>query len=203
MVRSTDVNDDSGAFKLRPLRKTAKLNCIKFGIRESIFFRLLLCKEGKKTFEPDFCPYPDYKNESATKKTCESKGKLAHIYFGYEQPEKVHAEIARCIVIFSKNDQNADELAQRLKATVTHLGIKGEKIYFYVVPFHYEKTPVIQLNRHKLKKEIRNQYAGSQLKIEKHIQMKEENDFMTLNIDRDPKANKFLITQIIENKESK
>jgi len=201
MVRNTDNEDDSGDLKLKPFKRTANLRWIKYDIPEPVFLRLLLCKEGKRASDPEFCPYPEYKNDSADKKICESKGRLAHIYFGYEQPERIPTEMQSCIVIFSKNSSDTDELIQKLKTTVTQLGIGKEKFYFYVVPFHYEKDPINSLNRHKLKKDFKNQYAGSKIKIEDRIQMNEKNDSMTLKIGHDKEADEFLFTPTVEKEE--
>lgn len=202
MVRKTNKKDNSGKIKLEPSGKTANLRWIKYYTPESIFFRLLLCNESIKEADPKFCPCPEYKNIWANNIICKSGKKLAHIYFRYEQPQKVHVGTRSCIVIFLKNNQYPDELVQRLKSTVTQLGIGKEKFDFHVVQFCYEKISVNPINRNKLKKEIKNHYVDSRLKIRNRIQMNEKNDLMILEIDHNKEANEFSINPIIENRES-
>jgi hypothetical protein len=197
IIRKTDRKDDSGNLLLEPSKRTANLRWIKYNMREPVFIRLLLCKESIKASDPSFCPYPKYKNKWAIKRICKSKEKLAHIYFSYEHPKKVYAGTRSCIVIFSKNNQNADDFAERLKSTVTQLGIKGEKFDLHVIPFCYEKISVIPPYRHKLKREIKDRYEDSRLIIKNNILMNEKNDLMILKIDHNLEDKEFLINPIV------
>jgi len=202
MVRKTNKKDNSGRLKLVPFEKTANLRWINYYTPEPIFFRLLLCNENKKESDPNFCPCPEFKNIWANNKICKSGKKLAHIYFRYEQPKRVHIGTRSCIVIFAKYDQDTEELVQRLNNTVSILGIKNEKFDFHVVQFRYEKIYVNPPNRNKLKKEIRNHYVDSRPKIRNIIQMNKKNDLLILEIKHDKDANEFLITPIVEDRES-
>jgi len=202
MVRKTDGKDNSGNFMLKPLKRTANLRIIKYCVPESIFFRMLLCKEYISAFDPDVCQCSEYKNEAAGEKICESGKKVAHIYFRFENQKKADEGPRSCIIIFFKAGKNPDELVQRLKDTVTQLGIGEEKFDFHVVPFCYEKITLNMLNRNKLNKEIKTCYVGSQLKIRDSIQMNENNDLMILKISHDKEVNEFLINPIVEDRES-
>ena len=200
MVRKTDSNDISGDFMFEPLKRLANLRWIKYRVPEAVLFRILICKEYKSASDPDVCPYPEFNNEKATKKICESKGNLAHIYFRFENTEKAHAGTRSCIVIFSKNNLNIDEFAEKLKATIAQLDIQKEKFVFHVIQFRYGLIRVVMPSRDKLRKKILSIYRDSNIRIKRSIQMNEKDDMMILGIGYDPKANEFLISSISDKK---
>jgi hypothetical protein len=197
IVRKTDgKKDNSGNLMLKLSSKTANLRWIRYDVLEPILFRLLLCRENK--IDSRSCPYPDYDNHMAVKKICQLEEKLAHIYFRYEQPKKVDTNTPSCIVIFVRsNIQHTDEIAQRLKNTVTLLSI-NEKIVFHVINFSFEKITVHSLNRHKLKKIIKNCWPGSRLKVGKNIEMNKKNNRMVLEINHISETAEFSIKPGIE-----
>jgi len=131
---------------------------------------------------------------------CSSKENLAHIYFGYEQPEKVNKKGTRSsIVFFSKNNQDTDKVTQTLKATVKQLeqlGIGREKIDFYVVPFYYEKIPLIPINRRKLIKGIIDEYADAKVEVKETIALN-DNNLTTLEINQNRVTNSFSIEMVV------
>ena len=190
IVRNTDSEDDSGNLLIKLSKKTANLKRIEYNVPESIFLRLLLCKENKKASKPDDCPCPEYENKKANNIICKSKENLAHIYFGYEHPEKVCDGILNCIIIFSRNNLNTDELIQRLRATITQLGIEKENFCLYVIRYKFGNITVNKPNINKIKKN----YAYSKIYINPSINMDETNDRLILKIGQKPDTKYFSIT---------
>jgi len=202
IIRNTgNSNDGSGKIILNSYKKTANLERIEYIIKESIFLHLLLCKENNKTSAPDVCLFP-YKNNNAGIIICESAKKFAHIYFGYEEPEKVRAGTRNCMVVFSKNNLDIDELAQRLENTVKQFGVKNEKYYFYVIQFNYGNCSLVKLNRNKVKTKIFNLYAGSRVRIKTSFKINEKDQVLILKIEHKPENIDFDITSILEKKKT-
>ena len=202
IIRKTYKKDNSGDIILEPSEKTANLRWIKYNIPESVFLRLLLCKEYIKEDNPGACPCSRYKNKFAINRICKSPDKLAHFYFGYEKPEKAYKDTRSCIVLFIKNYIKPEELKQRLMNTIKQLNIGREKFIFHVVPFCYEKISLYPSSRYKIKNEINNLFAGALPKIKTNTQMNEKNELMVLEIGHDKKANEFTINTIVEDRES-
>jgi hypothetical protein len=125
----------SGSIPVLSSYRIANLKGILWNVRNPILFRMLVCKE-EKILGTDGCPYPDHINTKATKKKgCDSKDKLAHIYFRHSFIDK---KARSCVVIFTEGDSlhtKIDMLFDIYQNTVNFLNIATERPYFYIIIF--------------------------------------------------------------------
>jgi hypothetical protein len=184
IIRAIDKRDYSGTVELLPrplltqknLKITSDFEIIEYEVQEPVFFKLLLCKELNTEGKPQKCPYDKFRDvfnspgkrivrivgnivsfimRNKVRITCrDEKKKLAHVYFGYETPDKV---TPNCIVIFVEKKElyKPKNLVQKLENTITWLNIKKD-FDFHIVPLG-QNNSLIEISSQKrgIEKELK------------------------------------------------
>jgi hypothetical protein len=141
---------------LLPSPRVANLKWITCNVLEPVLLRLLACKDENGGGMSDNCPYPEHKNISADTWTCsDSNGNLAQIYIRHDS---INQKSRSCVIAFVEGQclHKTGELLELLQNTITWLGIKHERPYFYIFYYGHPMNLLTANNsRHAINKKIK------------------------------------------------
>jgi hypothetical protein len=147
IVRSGKPADEKFSPSAVPLvssANVANLKRIVCNVQDHVLLRVLACKGERAVGKADVCPYPDHKNNGATRLACvDCNNVLAQIYIRLEHSHD-NQSLRSCIIAFGEGQylSKTDDLLQRMQYSIAWLDIEHERPHFFI--FYYGQ-PMAQL----------------------------------------------------------